>query len=100
MLLKFQETIFLCFFRKKLFSKKFVFLLSHDVKGKNYPIVLKFGTAVAFIYIRIEFVAQKKSVYYEKRYLILKIFKKIFESGFLREYLIYRLEISTSYCTN
>ena len=42
----------------------------------------------------------KKSVYYEKRYLRLKIQKKNFESCFFREYLIYRLEILTSYCTN
>ena len=47
------------FFRKKLFLKKFAFSLSHDNKSKNYPIVLKFGTDVAFIYLQIEFVAQK-----------------------------------------
>ena len=47
------------FFRKKLFLKNFAFSLSHDNKSKNYPIVLKFGTDVAFIYLQIEFVAQK-----------------------------------------
>ena len=47
------------FFKKKLFLKKFAFLLSHDNKRKNYPIVLKFGTDVAFIYLQIEFAAQK-----------------------------------------
>ena len=46
------------FFRKKLFSKKFAFSLSHDNKSKNYPIVLKFGTEVAFIYLQIEFIIQ------------------------------------------
>ena len=47
------------FFRKKLFLKKFAFLFAHDNKNNNYPIVLKFGTDVAFIYLLIEFVAQK-----------------------------------------
>ena len=70
---------------------------SNDNKSKNYPIVLKFGTDVAFIY---QVRCPKKSVHYEKRYLRLKIKNKIFESRFLGEYLIYRLEILTSYCTN
>ena len=47
------------FFRIKLFLRKFAFSLSHDNKSKNYPIVLKFGTDVAFVYLQIEFVAQK-----------------------------------------
>ena len=33
--------------------------MSHDTESRNYPIVLKFGTDVAFIYLQIEFVAQK-----------------------------------------
>ena len=47
------------FFRKKLFLNKFAFSWSHDNKSKNYPIVLKFGTDVAFIHLQDEFVAQK-----------------------------------------
>ena len=47
------------FFRKKLFLKKFGISLSLDNKSKIYPIVLQFGTDVAFIYLQIEFVAQK-----------------------------------------
>ena len=47
------------FFRKKLFLKKFAFLLSHDNTSKNYPIVLKSDTILAFIYLQIKFVAQK-----------------------------------------
>ena len=30
---------------------KFAFTLSHDNKSKNYQIVMKFGTYVAFIYL-------------------------------------------------
>ena len=59
MWLKLQEIIFICFLGKKLFLKKFAFSFSYDNKSKNYPIVLKFGTNVAFIYHQIEFVAQK-----------------------------------------
>ena len=33
--------------------------MSHNNKSKNYPIVLKFDTNVAFIYLQIEYVAQK-----------------------------------------
>ena len=86
-------------FRKKLFSKKFAFLLSHNNKSKIYPIVLKFGTDVAFIYLQIEFVTQKIGPLRKKIFEI-KNLKKNFEPRFLREYLIYRLEILTSYCTN
>ena len=57
------------FFRKKLFLKKFAFSLSHDRKSKNYPIVLKFGTDVAFIYLQMEFDAKKN------RSITKKIFK-------------------------
>ena len=67
--------------------------MSHDNKSKNYPIVLKFGTDVAFIDLQIEFVAQKNRSITKKRYLRLNIFLKIFEQCFHREYLIYRLEI-------
>ena len=56
---KISRDYFHLFFRKKLFLKKFAFSLSHDTKNKNYPIVLKFGTDVTFIYLQIEFVAQK-----------------------------------------
>ena len=37
----------------------FSFSLSHDNKSKNYPIVLKFGTEIDFLYLRTEFVAPK-----------------------------------------
>ena len=47
------------FFRKRLFLKKFAFSSTHDNKSKNYPIVLNFSIDVAFIYLQIEFVAQK-----------------------------------------
>ena len=60
------------FFRKKLFLKKFAFSLSHDNKSKNYPIVPKFGTDVAFTFLQIEFVAQKIS----------PLRKKIFENKY------------------
>ena len=134
--------------------------MSHDNKSKNYPIVFKFGTDVAFIYHQIEFVAKKyrsstkqkkmrlkikkkiliaftprildlstwnshyllnlswdlaqmqllyifrssslpqKNVPLRKKIFQIKNYKKKFESHFLREYLIYQLEILTSYCTN
>ena len=45
------------FFGKKLFLIKFEFSLSLDNKSKIYPIVLQFGTDVAFIYLQIVFVA-------------------------------------------
>ena len=48
--------------------------MSHDNWSKNHLVVLKFGTDVAFIYRQIEFVATKKSVYYDQRYLRLKNF--------------------------
>ena len=86
------------FFRKKLFLKKFSFLSLHDNKGKNYPIVLKFVTDVDFIYLQIEFVAKKIGRLRKK--ICLKIKIKNFESPFFQEYLVYRLEILTSYCTN
>ena len=52
MWLKFKEI-------KKMNLKIFSFSLSRNNKRKNYPIVLKFGTDVAFIYLQTEFVAQK-----------------------------------------
>ena len=98
MWLNFQEIIFICFL-KKLFLKKFTFSSSHDNKCKNYPIVVKFGIDVAFIYLQIEFVAQKNRSITKKddKEITKKITKKIFESCFLREYLIYRLKIITTY---
>ena len=54
------------FFRKILFLKKFAFSLSHDNNSKNYPIILKFGTDIAFIYLQIEFVAQKNRSFTKK----------------------------------
>ena len=87
------------FFRKELFFKKFAISLSHHNKSKNYPIVLKFGTHLAFMYLKIEYVAQKIGPL-RKRYLRLKFFFLNYESRFLREYLIYRFDILTSYCTN
>ena len=65
MFLKFQKIIFICFLEKIIFEK-FAFLSSHDKKSKNYLIVLKFGTDVAFIYLQIEFVAQKNGSITEK----------------------------------
>ena len=56
MLLKFQEIIFIGILEKINFEK-FAFSLSHANKSKNYPIVLKFGTDVAFIYLQIKLVA-------------------------------------------
>ena len=59
MWLKFQEIILICFLQKNYFLKQCAFSLSHDSKSKHYPIVLKFGTDVAFIYLQIKFVAPK-----------------------------------------
>ena len=87
-------------FRKKLFSKKFPFLLSHDYKSKNYPIVLKFGTDVPFIYLQIEFVAQNNRSIKRNDIWDLKLKKRNFLSRFLREYFIYRFELLNNYCTN
>ena len=58
-LLKFQVIIFICCLEKNYFRKNFRFSLSDDNKSKNYPIILKFGTEIAFLYLRTEFVAQK-----------------------------------------
>ena len=51
----------------------FAFSLSHGNTSKDHPIVLKFGTHVAFKYCQIEFV-DKKLVNWYKRYLKLKSF--------------------------
>ena len=45
----------------------------HDNKNKNYQIVLKFGTDLAFIYLKLEFVVQKIGKL-RVRYLNLKFF--------------------------
>ena len=88
------------FSRKKNFWKGFeAFSLSHDNKSKNYPIALKFGTDVAFIYLQIEFVVQKNRSITKKVIWDEKFKTTIFESRFLREYLIDRLKLLTSYCT-
>ena len=86
-------------FRKILFLKKFAFSLSHDNKSKNYPIDLKFGTHVAFIYLQIESDAQNIGPLH-KNLLEIKNKKKKNASRLLRKYLVYRLEILTSYCSN
>ena len=86
-------------FLEKLFLKKFKFWLSHGKSSKNYPIVLKLCTDVAFIYLQNELVTQKPD-HYEKRYLIFKIFFLNFCIAFSQRNMIYRLEILTSYCTN
>ena len=45
-----------------MFYTKLEFLLSDDNKSKNYPIVMKFDTDVAFIYRQIEFVQKNLSI--------------------------------------
>ena len=56
--------------------------MSHNNWSKNHLIVLKVGTDVVFIYRQIEFVARKKSVHYDQRYLMLKNFFKNFRIAF------------------
>ena len=57
--------------------------MSHDNKSKNYPIVLKLGTYVAFIYLQIESVAQKnRSIKKKKIFEIKNFFKKFFRIAF------------------
>ena len=70
------------FFRKKLFLKKFAFLLSHDNKSKNSTNVLKIWHRCS-LYISSERVrCPEKSVHYENRYSRLKIKKKILNRAF------------------
>ena len=74
------------FLTKKLLLKKFAFSLSHDNKSKNYPIVLKFGSDVAFIYLQIEFVAQKigplrKKIFEIKKKKKKKILNRVFSEN-------------------
>ena len=57
---KFQVIIFNCCLEKNYFRKIFCFSLSDGNTSKNYPIVLKFDTEIAFLYRRAEFVAQEK----------------------------------------
>ena len=66
------------FLKKKLFLKKFALSLSHVNKSKNYPIILQFGTDVAFIYLKNEFAAQKKIGPLRKKIFEVKNFFKNF----------------------
>ena len=59
-LLKSQVIIFICCLEKNYFRKYFRFSLSDRNTSKNYPIVSNFGTEIAFLYRRAEFVAQEK----------------------------------------
>ena len=70
------------FFWKKLLLKKFLFSLSHVNKSKNYPISLKFGTDVAFIYHQIESFIQKIGPLRKKIFEIKNLKKKILNRVF------------------
>ena len=92
-LLKFQVVIFICYLEKNYLRKDLLFLLSDDNKNKNYPIGFKFVTEISFLYRWIVFVAQKIPFISNKDIWGKKFFSLIFELRFLRELLIYRLEI-------
>ena len=76
---------------------KVAFSTSHDYKSKNYPIALQFGTDVAFIIFRYSWLPKKMGPLQKKIFEIKNSKKKKFESRLLREYLIYRLKILTTY---
>ena len=99
MFLKVQEIIFIGFLEKNYFWKNLCFSRRTIKKQKlsNRPIIWhRCSFCISSDRVR----GPKKSVHYGKRYLRLKILFLVSESRFLQEYLIYWLEILTSYCTN
>ena len=99
MWLKFQEIICICFLEKNYFCKNWRFRFRTITRATIIQSSLNLAQ-IQLLYIFRSRSLAKKIGQLRKKIFEIKFFFLIFEPRFLREYLIYRLQLLTSYCTN